>query len=137
MRLRKAHCHRRAQRVNKYNPSKSAQHRNVKMYAELIGNYKNCGIKSLQDNIMMYIKVQVYLQQMVMVEKMYHGTIKMIMVIGTAHLVNTLNLLWKKLLMIIKTNVWTTLNNQLKEVQNDKCNSTNYKRFVLDWFKGL
>ena len=37
--------------VNKYNPSKSAQHLlKMKMYAELIRNYKKQGIKSLCDN---------------------------------------------------------------------------------------
>ena len=37
--------------MNKYNPSKSVGHYlKVKMYAELIGNYKNQGIKSLWDN---------------------------------------------------------------------------------------
>ena len=114
MGLRKAHCHRRAQRVNKYNPSKSAQHRNVKMYAELIGNYKNCRIKSLQGNKMMYTKAQVYLQQMVMVEKMYHGTIKMQRVTGTQQVDNNLNLLWKELQTKIKINVLTTSKKQLR-----------------------
>ena len=39
--------------MNKYNSSKSAQQPDrLKMYAELIGDYKNCEIKSLQDNKM-------------------------------------------------------------------------------------
>ena len=109
MRLRKAHCHRRAQMVNKYNPSKSAQHRNVKMYAELIGNYKNCRIKSLQDNNLMFTKEQVYLLRTVMVERMFHGIIKMQMETGTQPVDRNLIRLWKELQTIIKKNVWTTL----------------------------
>lgn len=108
MRLRKAHCHRRAQRVNKYNPSKSAQHRNVKMYAELIGNYKNCGIKSLQDNKMMYTKEQVFMLKMEK-EEIHLGVIKMLMEIGTQPLVNIQIHLWKELQMKIKRNVYNTL----------------------------
>ena len=63
---------------------------------------------------MMYTKVQDYLQQMVMVEKMYHGTIKMQRVIGTQPVDNNLSLLWKELLMIIKINVLTTSKKQLR-----------------------
>lgn len=114
MGLRKAHCHRRAQRVNKYNPSKSVQHRNVKMYAELIGNYKNCRIKSPQDNKKMYIKEQDFLQQMVMVEKMYHGIIKMNRVTGIVQVDKDQILFLKKLQMKIKTNVLTILKKQLR-----------------------
>lgn len=37
--------------MNKYNYSTSVPHPNgMKIYAELIGNYKNAGIKSLADN---------------------------------------------------------------------------------------
>ena len=36
--------------IDKYNPSTRPRHRKVKIYAELIGNYKNLRIKSLRDN---------------------------------------------------------------------------------------
>ena len=36
--------------IDKYNPSTRPRHLWVKIYAELIGNYKNLGIKSLRDN---------------------------------------------------------------------------------------
>ena len=47
----------RAQRLNKYNISKSVEYPNfirIKMYAELIRNYKIYRIKSLQDNRLDY-----------------------------------------------------------------------------------
>ena len=36
--------------IDKYNPSTRPRHLRVKIYAELIGNYKSLGIKSPRDN---------------------------------------------------------------------------------------
>ena len=36
--------------IDKYNPSTRPRHLKVKIYAELIGNYKSLGIKSHRDN---------------------------------------------------------------------------------------